>query len=169
MEITVQTTYNQKALAAMTRALRKTVRQKQSQRSKIAAIVVLVLGLIFAVSASEINLNFFLNLLANVVVAAALIWQDQISGYVARKRMLPGMTTSTTTFSEDGYHSVTAVGESDFTYKNIFAIAEDADYFVLIFSSSHAQIYSKAGISGGDFQALAKLLRKKTNLTIQQF
>lgn len=169
MEFTVQTNYDQKALAAMTKALRKTVRQKQSQRSRIAAIIVIILGVIFALSASTINLSFVLNLIAILIVAGALIWQDQISGYVARKRMLPGMLNSTTTFTEEGYHSVTALGESVFSYKNIFALAENENYFVLIFSNSHAQIYDKRGISGGDFQGLAKLLRKKTNLTIQQF
>jgi len=169
MEITVKTTYDQNALAAMTKALRKTVRQKQSQRSKIAAIIVIALGVIFAFSATEYNLNFFMNLLAILVVSAALIWQDQISGFVARKRMLPGMVDSTTTFTEEGYHSVTALGKSDFTYKNIFALAENEEYLAIIFSSSHAQVYDKSGIIDGDYERLAKLLRKKTNLTIQKF
>lgn len=169
MGITVQTNYDQKALAAMAKALRKTVRQKQSRRSKIAAIVAIILGLLLIFSASEVNLSFFINIIAVVVIAAALVWQDQISGYVARKRMLPGMLNSVTVFAEDGYHSTTELGESDFAYKNIFAIAENEEYFALIFSSSHAQIYSKKGISGGTFQDLARLLRKKTNLTIQQF
>ena len=46
MELTFETTYNQKAMTTMARALRKTVRKKHSRRSQILGWLITVLALL---------------------------------------------------------------------------------------------------------------------------
>ena len=82
------------------------------------------------------------------LIFAALVWEDALNGRVAFRRIPPGLATSNTTFDEQGYHSVTEVGSSDFPYSNIVALAQTEGYFVFVFGKNHGQVYDKAGISG---------------------
>ena len=50
MEFTFETSYNQKALTTMARALRKTVRKKRSRRSHILGWIVMIMGAFLAVN-----------------------------------------------------------------------------------------------------------------------
>lgn len=50
MEFTCTTVYDHKALTAMNRAMRKTVRKKQSHRSRISGIIVMFLALVMLIS-----------------------------------------------------------------------------------------------------------------------
>ena len=46
MEFTFETVYNQKAVTAMARALRKTLRKKKSRRSHIFGWIILVIAVL---------------------------------------------------------------------------------------------------------------------------
>lgn len=169
MSFTFQTNYDQKAMTAMARALRKTVRRKHSQRTHILGWMVVVFGLMptapmgktgFTVTGAAI-----ITWLAVAAIVTVLLKEDAINGYLARKRALPKLLTSTTVFSEDGYHSETEVGNSDFKYDNIIAFAETANYFVTIFSKSHAQVYDKNSLTGGTADEFRQFLENTTGLT----
>lgn len=171
MEFTFTTAYNQKAMTAMARALRKTVRKKHSRRSHILGCIVVVLGLMFSLPFGNENFSVsfstIITWLAVVAVTVVLIKEDAINGYFARKRALPQLLTSTTVFTTDGYHSSTEVGNSDFRYDNIVALAETRDYFVFIFSKSHAQVYEKDGLSGGTLDGFKHFVGNITGLNWQ--
>lgn len=168
MEFTFETVYDQKAMTAMAKALRKTVRKKRSRRSSIFGSIVIILGLFLALSASEVNMKLVVTIAAVLAVLIALIWQDSINGYVALKRTMPGLEKSIVCFRETGYHSSTAVGESDFPYTNILAVAESGDYFVFVFSFNHAQVYDKRSLSGGTADEFAAFLQEKTGKPVQK-
>lgn len=108
MEFTFVTAYDQKATTAMARVLRKTLRKKHSRRSHVFGWIVFALALLLVLPLSdsyEFGLNKILTGLVCLVLLAALIWEDSINGYVARKRMLAGTTKSTAVFTEEGYTS----------------------------------------------------------------
>ena len=88
------------------------------------------------------------------LIFAALVWEDALNGRVAFRRIPPGLATSNTTFDEQGYHSVTEVGSSDFPYSNIVALAQTEGYFVFVFG--------KNGISGGTAEQFRRFIEDKT-------
>ena len=167
MEFIFDTMYDKQALTAMARALRKTMRKKSSRRSHIFGVLVIVLVLMLcAASGFELSFRNFINLLVAAVMIIALIWEDRLNGYFAGRKMLPGMKRSVTTFKEDGYHSHTELGDSDFPYANIKGLAETKDHFVLLFSRNHAQIYDKRGLAGNASQ-FRKFIEEKTGCVIE--
>jgi len=159
-----ETVYNPASMAVMAKALRKTVRKKHSSRSHAFGIITAALGLFLVFSAEEFNFKVILTLTVVAVIMLALIFEDRLNGYIACKRMIPGMKSSCVLFHEEGYHSETPVGTSDFPYGTIRAIAEDCHYFIFIFSASHAQLYDKRTLNGGTPEEFKEFLYRKTDI-----
>ena len=117
MQYTFETLYNQKSLAVMAKCLRKTIRKKKSKRSHIFGWLVVVLAVLLSfVSGDEgfvIDLRTIITWTAGAAIVIALVFEDQINGYFARKNEKIGM------------------------------IAETGKYFVFVFSENHAQVYDK--------------------------
>ncbi len=172
MGFVFETIYNQKAFTAMARALRKTVRKKRSRRSHIFGWIVIVLSLLLTVSDFRdgivIDMKNIVTWLATLCILVVLIWEDAINGYIAGKRMLKGTEKSITVFQEDDYCSTTDIGKTEWRYDKIVMLAETVGYFVFVFSASHAQVYDKAGISGGSVEAFRKFIEGKTGKMIQR-
>lgn len=166
MEFVFETTYNQKALTAMAKGIRKTAREKRSKRSHIFGCIVIALALLLALLDMKDGIAFTANrmvtLLAALVIFIVLLFEDQINGYIARKRMLPGTEKSKVTFTEDGFYSETEIGKSEWNYDKILLLAETNDYFVFVFSQSHAQVYDKNNLSGGTAQAFRQFICERT-------
>lgn len=162
MEFHFETTYDQNALKAMARALRKTVRKKRSRRSTTFGCLTILLGLLLLFSAAEINPRVIITAAAVTAVMFALLFQDDLNGHIAGKRSMPGLNKAVTIFHESGYHSITAIGESDFPYHNILLLAEDKKYFIFIFSTHHGQIYDKSSLTGGSLTEFMDFLSEKT-------
>ncbi len=162
MEFIVETTYNQKALTAMAKAVRKTARKKRAKRSHIFGWIVIALAILLTLAeikdGFELTANRVITLLAALVILVVLLFEDKINGYVARKRMLPGTEKSRVTFTEDGFYSETEVGKSEWNYDKILLLAETKDYFIFVFSPSHAQVYDKNNFSGGTAQEFRKFI-----------
>ncbi len=168
MNFKIETEYNIKTLTVMAKALRKTVRKKRNLRSRIIGLIVLIIAvlLILPLGGKVFSFDFrtIVTIIAALVLLLTLIFEDKINGYVAKKRMLPGLDKSVVTFFEDNYFSETPLGKSEFKYENVKYFAENRDYFVFIFSNSHAQIYSKHGLTGGsisDFHSFIKSVTGK--------
>lgn len=171
MEFRFETAYDQEALTVMAKTLRKTVRKKRSRRSHIFGIIVMILAVLLTLPMGDeaflLDFKTILTWLVAAVILVTLIFEDQINGYIAGKRMLPGLDKATVTFKDDGYHSETEIGSSEFKYSTIMMLAETADYFVFIFSQSHAQIYSKKSLSGGTIEAFRTFIETATGKEMQ--
>ena len=165
-EFTFETTYNQKAMNTMARALRKTVRKKHSRRSHIFGWIITVLAvlLVLPIGEREVVFNFrtVITWAVIVIIVATLLFEDWINGYIARKRMLPGTAFALCTFGEDDYVSETKAGKTESKYENIETIAETKDYFVFLFGKNHAQVYDKNSLQGGSIEEFRTFLVKKT-------
>lgn len=172
MEFKCETAYNQEAVSNMAKAIRKTARRKRSRRSHIFGVIVIILALLLTLPLGDKAFVFDFRTIFTWFVAAilffTLIYEDKINGYIARKRMMPGLAKAIVTFKEDGYHSETEVGSSDFKYSTITLLAETKDYFVFIFSQSHAQVYSKKSITGGTIEEFREFITNVTGKEIQK-
>jgi len=170
MEFTFQTKYNQKAMKEMARGVRKTIRKKRNLRTRIVGFAICILGLVLTLIPGEngltVDFSSVLTWIAVAIMGVVLIWEDSINGYLARKRLLPGTETSETVFQEDGYESVSEFGKSEWSYDKIVEIAEAKEYFVFVFSISHAQVLDKSSLTGGTLEEFRKFIQRKTEKDI---
>lgn len=163
MEFVFETDYDQRAVTAMARGLRKTVRKKHSRRSHIFGWIIIVLGLMLSwPSAEGVEGKDVVTWIALAVMLLVLLFEDRLNGYFARKRMLPGTMHSKAVFTEDGYRSETQMGSTEWKYENIAAMAETGAYFVFLFGKNHAQVYNKASLTGGTAEQFREFVQEKT-------
>jgi len=172
MAFQCETAYDQEAMTAMAKAIRKTARRKRSKRSHVFGVIVIVLALLLTLPLGdkkfEIDFRTVITWAAAAILLFTLIFEDRINGYVARKRMLPGLASAVVTFHEDGYHSETEVGSSDFQYGTVALLAETKDYFVFVLSQNHAQIYSKKSLTGGTAEEFRAFITNAVGKEIRQ-
>lgn len=113
MEFSIETVYDAKAVRAMCRGLRKTLRAKRSRRSHILGWTAAALALMLNLG-RPIDFRSALTWAAMAAVILALLFEDRINGYIARKRAVPGTERAFTVFREDGYSSETSIGKTEF-------------------------------------------------------
>ena len=166
MEFTFETSYDLKALTAMARGLRKTLRKKKSRRSHILVPIVIALAILLVVYSGTFDLRAIITILAALVMLLALIFEDPLNGFFAKKRILPGTEIATSRFRADTYVSETAIGKTEFHYEPIAALAETKDYFIFLFNSNHAQVYDKRTLSGGSMDEFRSFIQAKTQKSI---
>ena len=168
MEFTFEMNYNQKAMTAMARAIRKGLQEEQDKKSKIIGWGFVALTVLILLFSEKFG---WMQIAASVIIvgfAAYLIWQDQVNGYLAMKKLPEKMRTGKWLFREDGYFSDSEAGESDYSYENIFMMVESCGYMILVFHEGKAQIIDLSTIQGGTAADFRRLLRRQTSLTIQE-
>ena len=168
MEFVFETDYNQWAMTAMARGLRKTTRKKRSRRTHVFGWIVLALGLLLSWPSGTVDAGDVVTWVALAIMLLVLVFEDRLNGFFARKRMLPGMTHSKATFSKDGYYSETAMGNTEWKYENITAMAETKVYFVFLFGKNHAQVYDKRSLTGGTVEAFRTFIQEQTGKTVEK-
>lgn len=168
MEFTFETHYNAKTMTVMARALRRTVRKKHSRRSHLFGWIITAVALILMTSEGfEFHLRAVVTLAAVAAIVLAMLFEDQINGYVACRRMLPGMEKAVSVFTQEGFTSTTGVGKTDWNYDRIALVAETKEFFVFIFSQNHAQLYDKSSLTGGTVDDFRDFLEGVTGKRIQ--
>ena len=166
MEFTFETSYHQKALTTMARALRKTIRRKRSRRSHILGWMVMIMGALLAINSLRsgvvLSAKNIVTWIAILAIFLVFIWEDALNGYIAKKRMLKGTEKATSVFTEEGFTSTTEVGKTEWKYDKIMMIADTKGYFVFIYSANHAQVHDKSSIQGGTAEEFCKFIEEKT-------
>jgi len=166
MEFTFETNYGQKATTTMARVLRKTLTRKHSRKSHIFGWIIMIFAILLTLPIGDkvftLDMKTIITYLVILILFLVLIFEDNINGYIARKRMLKGTDKSKVTFSETSYYSETEMGNTEWKYDNIGILAETKDYFVFIFSPSHAQLYDKQSMSGGTVEEFKIFIQDKT-------
>ena len=74
-----------------------------------------------------------------LAIIIALLFEDQLNGYLAGKRMLPGTKSAIT-----------------------------KDYFAFVFGQNHAQVFEKNSLVGGTIDGFRAFIKDKTGKQIQQ-
>lgn len=168
MEFTFDLNYDQKAMTIMAQAMRKGLQEEQDKRSKIIGWVFIALTVLILLTSKTFG---WMQIAACILIAgfaAYLIWQDQVNGWLALRKLPEKMRKGRWLFREDGYFSDTEAGESDYSYNNIFLMVESQGYMMLVFHEATAHIIDMSTIQGGTAAEFRKLLRRQTNLTIQE-
>lgn len=167
MEFTCHTTYDQKALTAMARAVSKTVRAKRSRIVRIWAWIIIVL---LAVSLWISWGNVWQTAADCIVIAALLVigWkEDALNAYFARRKALPGTDAADTNFYPDHFLVKTAAAESKWQYDKILALAETGAYLVFVMGKNHALAFEKAALEGGSLPEFRRFLEEQSGQKIQ--
>ncbi|MBQ2829685.1 MAG: YcxB family protein [Oscillospiraceae bacterium] len=171
MRYTFETTYDQKALTAMAKCVRKTVRRKRSRRSHVLGWIVAALGILFPFIANEDGIDFkkIVTWTAAAVMVLALLFEDRLNAYVAKRRMIKGSEKANAVFdteAEGTFVSETAVGKTEFPYTAVLAVAETQRYFVFMLSTDHAQVYDKNTLAGGTADAFREFIAERTGRSV---
>lgn len=167
MEFTCHTTYNQKALTAMARAVRKTIRAK---RSRIIRLYAWIITALLVVSLWLSWGNIWQTVLHCVTIIALLLihWkEDTINGYFAKRNALPGTSFADTTFYADHYLVKTNAAESKWQYDKILALAETRNYLVFVMGKNHALALEKATLEGGSIPEFCRFIEEKSGRKMQ--
>lgn len=168
MEYTCHTIYDQKALSAMARALRKTVRKTSTRRVRILGWAIFALAGLMLVLSDGSLVSKVLDGIAMVLILVVQVWGDAINGWVAKRRILPGAELCSTQFYTDYYASKAAGASTRWEYGSIVAVVESRDYFFFILGKNHAQAYQKSQLKGGTVDGFRSFLEQRTGKAVEQ-
>ena len=160
MKFTFDTDYDQRALTAMARALRKTLRRKSSRTTRFFGLLIVALAVLLTV-------NVAATWLAAIVIVGVFFLEDSINAYIAKRKMMLGTESAKSQFTDESYTTDTDVGVSEWNYDRIDAVAETKRYFVFLFDRSHAQLYDKESIGGGTADEFRSFIEEKTGLPVE--
>ena len=171
MEFTFETFYNRKMMIAMAKGVRKTLRKKKFIRSRIIAVLLLALVAAlyipkFMNEGFDWNFSTIITIAAVALIVIAILFEDQLNGVITNQRVIPGTRLIKTVFHEEGYHSYTDLGNTEWKYETVQAICESKKYFVFVFSEMHAQVYDKAGLAEGNVDEFREFIKGKIDKKI---
>ena len=167
MEFTFETKYDEKALTALNRSLRKTFRRGRSLRTRILGGILAAAVLYVSFGSGEFVFNSTMAVVW--MIAAVLIlmiaFEDKINGKNAVKRLKPGTNKVLTTFSEELYRSRTQWNKSKFAYDGIAHLTETDAYFILLLDANRGQILSKKGLFEGSEEEFRTFMENRMGKT----
>lgn len=167
MEFIFDMEYTQHIMTTLQKAVRVALQEDRDKKSKGIAFLFLIAAVFILVTVKKFDYRHILASIVIVLFVLYLIFQDQVAGFWAGSKIPKTMRKVTWTFREDGFFNTSEQGISAFDYETIFAMIEIENCMVLCFANSQAQIIDMRSIQGGDIRDFRRLLRKKTNLTIQ--
>lgn len=169
--IVIQTTVSRRAMTALARVNRKTLRRGRSLPVRtLAGFVVALEVFLTALYLRAGRPDWPVNALLGLFMLGCLLLEDQVSGAAALRRIPPEGRVVNATFQEDGHFVLrTQAGEDWWPYFQIKAAAETEDYFFLFPDRNHGQVYDKKGFSWGTQEEFRALIQRRTGLKIQKF
>ena len=167
MEFTCNTCYDRKALTAMSRAVRKTIRKKSSRLLHIYSWVVIALCLLSIwVSWGD---PWYVALDSAVILLLLLVQlkEDALNAFFARRWAMPRLEDCDTCFYSDYYETRFPGSVTQWQYDRILHLAETSRYIIPILGKNHAQACGKADLAGGSVEAFRSFLEQKTGKETQ--
>ena len=167
MEFSLEMRYGHKAMTTMAKGIRKALQAEYYRKSVIIGSLFIGIGAGILINSTRFGYQQIIAAIVLVLWALYMAFQDHIHGIWASLKMPKGMKKGTWTFRDDGFFSTTEMGISGFDYDSIYAMVECDGYLILCFANSQGQIFDLNQLKEEDAKGLKKLLRKKTNLTLQ--
>ena len=148
----IQTTVDQKAMTALARVSRKTLRRGRSGPVRTLAWFIVVLeAFLTATYLRGGEDGWQVNALLGLFMLGCILGEDWVNGAVGLRKVPPGSREVNAAFKDD----------------QIRAAAETKDYFVLLLGRSQGQVYDKKGFSWGEPEEFREFIHKKTGLKVQ--
>lgn len=166
MEFTFEMNYDRKSMTAMAKAMRSGLQEEQDKKSRRIGWIFVVLAAVILLTSGKMGFMQIAGGIAVGLFALYLLFQDSVNGTLALWKLPEKLRRGQWLFREDGYFSNTEMGESDYSYENIFAIVESVGYIFLVFHNGTAHILDVNTIQGGTLADFRRMLRRKTGLTI---
>jgi len=167
MEFIFDTAYDQKAVTAMARGLRKTIRKKRNRRSHVFGWIMILFILLLTAPLDGKPLvvegRTIITWGAGAMILVALLFEDKLNAWFARRRMMTGTDRATSVFTEENYCAETAAGKTQWRYDTVRQIAEDKNYFIFVFDQRYAQVYDKRTLAGGSEEEFRDFISRKTD------
>ena len=167
MEFTFDMRYDLKTMTIMAKGIRKALQEDAHRKSILIGCLFAGAGAVILFTSGKTGYTQIIAGIAIVLWVLYMLFQDSIYGLLASMKMPKGMKKGKWTFREDGFFSTTEMGISGFDYDSVYAIIETQGYIILCFSNNQGQVFDLNQLSDEDMKNLRKLLRKKTELTIQ--
>lgn len=166
MDVTFETLYDQRALTAIAKTVRKLYHRKSSLVMRLFGLCVVVLGVY---SSSPLSGNEFSFTARGVISYAALlmilisvIFEDSVNGLIARRKLPDGDCIVDSRFEDDIFSVQSDSGINTWQYQRINRLAETKYYFVLVFSEHHAEVFEKDTLAGISEEEFRIFIRNKT-------
>ena len=171
MNYTIQMMYDNNAILAMAKAVRKTMRAKFDGRKKYLIAAVVVMGLAVLIK-DIVTKSIGVITLTAVVCAAALVAyilsEDKITARRSRKNGNEYGFALRVDFGEEFYTSTTEMAQIDWKYSDIAALAKTGNYIVFVLGESQAQAFDMNGLKEGTAEQLIAFLEEKTGKKVQE-
>lgn len=170
MTLVIQTAIDQRAMAALARVNRKTLRRGSSFPVRTLAWFVTALeAFLTVIYLRNGHAGWPVNALLGLFMLACLLLEDWINGAVGLRQIQPDSRSVNAVFQEEScYICRTQAGEKRWPYSQIKLAAETEDYFVLLLDRFHGQVYEKKGFSWGTPDDFRALIQKKTGRKVQR-
>ena len=167
--IIIQTTINQRAMTALAKMTRKTVRRGRNGPVRLMAWFVVLLETYLTVIYIRAGLGGWqMNLLLGGIMLACILGEDWVNGAIGLRRTAPEEREVNAAFQDDRcYVCRSQAGERWWLYSQIRVVVETRDYFALLLDRKHGQVYDKKGFTWGTEEEFRALIQKKTGLKIQ--
>ena len=165
----IETTVDHRAMTALARAARKTLRRKKSRRLHLLMDAVALVSIALALPARMAGRpQWWLDLTLAFLLLALIRLEDAINGLAALYQVRPEDRTVTALFREDQYVCITPSEKVWCFYGQVLAVCETAGYFILLLDERHGQIFDKGGFKTGDPAAFRAFLAYRTGLPVRQ-
>jgi len=164
-----QTTIDRRAMTALAKMSRKSLRRGRSGPVRMLAwfVVAVELFLTWLYLKSGAG-GWWVNALLAAFMLGCLFGEDRVNGAVGLRRIPPNSREVNTTFQTDSSYVRRAQGSEDWwIYSGIQAVCETEDYFALLLGGSRGQVYDKKGFTWGTPEEFRTLIQRKTGLKIQ--
>ena len=168
MEFSCRTVYTRRALAAMSKAIRKTTRRGVSILTRVFSWIIIAVCLLSALDGQQSLWIRGVDAGVIVMLLAVQFGEDTLSAIISKRRAMPGMEECATVFHRDCYESRITGLTSQWQYSRIQALVESGDYLVVILGKNHAQAFDKAGLEGGTVEEFRCFLEERTGKTIRK-
>ena len=164
-------TYDNKAIMAMVKAVRKTMRAKFDGRKKYAIAAVIAMGLAVLIKdivTKSIGVATFTAVACSAVLVIYILSEDKITARRSRKNGNEYGFALRVDFGEEFYTSTTEMAQIDWKYSDIVALAKTDSYIVFVLGESQAQAFDMNGLKEGTAEQLIAFLEEKTGKKVQE-
>lgn len=162
-EYVVETTMDRRAMTALARAARKTLRRRRSRRIRAFGLLVTVLLLLMAAGGRMVGEErWWVNLALALFMMAVTLSEDAINGLIGLRQVQPGSREVTAVFESSRYIHRTQAAETHWPYDRIQTVCETGEYFIFLLDGCHGQIYAKRGFTRGTPMAFREFITRKT-------
>ncbi len=163
------TTYNKQSLNALNQLANKTVDPMKKIGQRLLCIVVGAASLYYGYhlqnTTEESSLFATAALLYGTLFLLIGVFWVRFQNYTSMRMLTKGVKDCRYDFSDAGFASEHAIAQSNFQYRNIYAISQNELYIALFLDNKHGIIIDKNGFLEGTSDDFIEFLEEKTELT----